>query len=144
MKKVSIYTDGACSGNPGKGGWGAVLKFGDKEKHISGFEAESTNNRMELSGVIFALKALKESCEIELFSDSKYVLDGITKWIDGWKAKGWKTSSKQQVKNQDLWVELDLERSRHKIEFTWVKGHNGDKYNEIADELATMAIKNNS
>lgn len=144
MKKVLIYTDGACSGNPGKGGWGAVLKFGDKEKHISGFEAESTNNRMELSGVIFALKALKESCEIELFSDSKYVLDGITKWIDGWKAKGWKTSSKQQVKNQDLWVELDLERSRHKIEFTWVKGHNGDKYNEIADELATMAIKNNS
>jgi ribonuclease HI len=144
MKKVSIYTDGACSGNPGKGGWGAVLKFGDKEKHISGFEVETTNNRMELSGVIFALKALKESCEIELFSDSKYVLDGITKWIDGWKAKGWKTASKQQVKNQDLWVELDLERSRHKIEFTWVKGHNGDKYNEIADELATMAIKNNS
>jgi len=144
MKKVSIYTDGACSGNPGKGGWGAVLKFGDQEKNISGFHAETTNNRMELSGVIFALKALKESCEVELFSDSKYVLDGITKWIDGWKAKGWKTASKQPVKNQDLWIELDFERSRHKIEFIWVKGHSGDKYNELADELATMAIKNNS
>lgn len=143
MKKVTIYTDGACSGNPGPGGWGAVLIFGDKEKKISGGEPESTNNRMELSAAIEALKSLKEECGVELYTDSKYVMDGITSWIHGWKAKGWKTAARKPVKNVDLWKELDAQAQRHQINWHWVKGHAGDHYNEIADDLATGAIAYN-
>lgn len=141
MKKVTIYTDGACSGNPGKGGWGAVLIYGDIEKEMSGSEAETTNNRMEMTAVIEALKAVKEECEIELFTDSKYVMDGINEWIHGWKKRGWKTANKKPVKNVDLWQELDEINQSHNVNWNWVKGHSGDKYNEIADELATSAIK---
>ncbi len=140
MKKVIIYTDGACSGNPGPGGWGAVLIFGEIEKKISGGEKNTTNNRMEIAGVIEGLKLLKEPCEVELFSDSKYVCDGISKWLDSWKKNNWKNSAKQPVKNQDLWEEILKLKNIHKISVNWVKGHSNDKYNEIADSLATAAV----
>ncbi|QED23623.1 ribonuclease HI [Candidatus Deianiraea vastatrix] len=140
MKKIKIYTDGACSGNPGKGGWGAVLIYETVEKHISGSNPNTTNNQMELTAIISALKTLKEPCHVELFSDSKYALDGITKWIFSWKKNNWKTADKKPVKNQELWQEFDKLASIHDIKFTWVKGHSGDKYNEIADSLATSAI----
>lgn len=139
MKKVTIYTDGACSGNPGPGGWGAVLQYGDKEKEISGFEPETTNNRMELMAAISALEHLKIGCEIDLFTDSSYVKDGITKWIHGWKTKEYK-----KVKNPDLWQRLDLATHRHKITWHWVRGHDGNELNERADKLATGAIKRQS
>ncbi len=142
MKEVRIYTDGACSKNPGKGGWGAVLIFGEKVKEISGFEGEATNNKMEIMAVIMALSELKTSCKVKLFSDSKYVLDGISVWIKSWKKNGWKTANKQPVKNQELWQKLDELASLHELEFNWVRGHNGDFYNELADKLATDAIKN--
>lgn len=137
---IKIYTDGACSGNPGKGGWGAILLYQDKEKTINGFDPETTNNRMELIAVIEALKIIKKNIKIEIYTDSNYVKDGITKWIFSWKKNGWKNSKKQVVKNADLWQELDLLVQKYNVEFFWVKGHNGDKYNEIADELARRAI----
>ena len=140
MKQIKIYTDGACSGNPGPGGWGAVLIFNGTEKELSGSESETTNNRMEMMAVIEALKAVKEDCEIEIYTDSKYVMDGINEWIHGWKKRGWKTAAKKPVKNVDLWQELDELNQKHKPNWNWVKGHAGDKYNELADSLATGAI----
>ena len=137
MKRVTIYTDGACSGNPGPGGWGAVLIYGETEKDISGFEAETTNNRMELMAAISALNTLKNPCEVDLFTDSSYVKDGITKWIHGWKLKGWK-----KVKNPELWQALETAASRHKITWHWVRGHDGNVMNERADRLAVAALKN--
>lgn len=135
MKKVTIYTDGACSGNPGPGGWGAVLQYGDKEKEISGSEPDTTNNRMELMAAISALETLKSACEVDLYTDSSYVKDGITKWIHGWKQKEFK-----KVKNPDLWIRLDTAASRHKVTWHWVRGHDGNELNERADKLATGAI----
>ncbi len=140
LKKVKIYTDGACSGNPGPGGWGAVLIYEKTEKQLSGSAPETTNNRMEMTAVIEALKLLKSKCEVQIFTDSKYVMDGITSWIIGWKARGWKTANKKPVKNVDLWQQLDELVAGHNIKWNWVKGHNGDHYNEIADTLATSAI----
>ena len=140
LKKIKIYTDGACSGNPGAGGWGAVLIYGKTEKHLSGNSPDTTNNRMEMTAVIEALKSLKHCCAIEIYTDSKYVMDGITTWIINWKKRGWKTADKKPVKNEDLWRILDELVAQHKISWNWVRGHNGDKYNEIADELATSAI----
>ncbi len=139
-KKVIIHTDGACSGNPGPGGWGAVLQYGSKEKEISGGEALTTNNRMELMAAIEALSALKSPCEVELYTDSQYVRQGISEWIFDWKRRGWKTSAKKPVKNADLWQMLDAAASRHRVTWHWVKGHNGDPYNERADVLACAAI----
>ncbi len=136
MKQVKIYTDGACSGNPGPGGWGAVLIYGDHEKDISGGELDTTNNRMEMMAVIEGARALKDPCELSIFTDSTYVMKGITEWLEGWKAKGWKTAAKKPVKNKDLWLELEEELARHKVDWNWVKGHAGDEYNERADQLA--------
>ena len=138
---IKIYTDGACSGNPGSGGWGAILLYGDKEKRINGFDLETTNNKMELRAVIEALKIIKKNVKIEIYTDSIYVKDGISKWIFSWKKNGWKNSKKQAVKNSDLWKELDFLVQKHDVEFFWVKGHSGDKYNDIADELAREKIK---
>ena len=138
--RVEIYTDGACSGNPGPGGWGAVLRYGDKEKEISGAEAETTNNRMELMAAIMSLESLKRRCDVDLYTDSTYVRDGIMKWMDGWKAKGWKTANRKPVKNKDLWLLLDDAVSQHKVTFHWVKGHAGHPENERADALAVAAI----
>jgi ribonuclease HI len=140
MGKVVIYTDGACSGNPGPGGWGAILRYGDHEKELNGGEAETTNNRMEMQAVIESLAALSKPCEIALYTDSVYVRDGVTKWLEGWKRKGWKTSSKKPVKNQDLWEEIDRQMARHTIDWHWVKGHAGHPDNERADELARAGI----
>lgn len=139
-KTITIYTDGACRGNPGPGGWGAVLSYKGHEKELSGFDADTTNNRMELMAVIEALNTLKEPCNIQLYTDSTYVKNGVEKWLAGWKAKGWKTASKKPVKNQDLWERLDAALSRHTINWHWVKGHSGDAGNERADGLATGAI----
>ena len=137
MKNVEIYTDGACSGNPGPGGWGAVLIYNGVEKQLSGSEKETTNNRMELSAVITALKALKEPCKVTLTTDSKYVCDAINKgWINSWKKNSWKKADKKPVLNIDLWQELLPLLDKHRVEFIWVKGHNGHKYNEICDKLA--------
>ncbi|MES2677580.1 MAG: ribonuclease HI [Pseudomonadota bacterium] len=139
---IEIYTDGACSGNPGKGGWGAVLLYREHKKEISGFQPETTNNQMELMAVIEALKIVKKSLQIIIHTDSKYVQDGITKWILNWKKNGWKTAKKQPVKNDQLWKELDSLVAEHQIIWKWVKGHSGNKYNDIADQLAVDAIKN--
>ena len=139
-KIVTIYTDGACSGNPGPGGWGALLLYGDKEKELTGGEFETTNNRMELTAAIEALSALKRPCTVHLHTDSTYVKDGITKWIDGWKQKGWKTAAKKPVKNEDLWKALDAATQKHTIEWKWVKGHAGDPGNERADALANQGM----
>ncbi len=141
MDKIKIYTDGACKGNPGKGGWGALLIAGKNEKELFGGEAETTNNRMELMAVIQALAALKRPCEIALHTDSQYVLKGITEWIEGWKAKGWKTAAKAPVKNVDLWQQLDAARQVHQIEWIWVRGHAGDAGNERADQLANRGVE---
>ena len=137
---VEIYTDGACSGNPGPGGWGVLMRYGQHEKEICGGEAETTNNRMEMMAVIQALKALKRKSNVRLYTDSQYVMNGITQWLDGWKAKNWKTASKQPVKNQDLWQEIDSLISQHDIEYFWVKGHAGHPGNERADALARAGI----
>ena len=140
MKSVQIFTDGACSGNPGPGGWGALLRFGDTVKELSGGEQATTNNRMELLAAISALNAVKEPCTIDLFTDSNYVRDGISGWIEGWKRNGWKTASKQPVKNAELWKALDEARRRHKVTWHWVKGHAGHPENERADELARAGM----
>lgn len=141
MKKVLIFTDGACSGNPGPGGWGALLRYGTVEKELSGGEAETTNNRMEMMAVIQALETLKSACDIELYTDSQYVLKGATEWLTGWKAKGWKTADKKPVKNIDLWQRYEEASARHKIHWHWVKGHAGHPENERVDELARAAIE---
>ena len=140
MKHVEVYTEGACSGNPGPGGWGAVLRHGEKEKELSGGEALTTNNRMELLAAISALQALKSPCEIDLYTDSKYVMDGLGKWIFGWKKNGWKTADKKPVKNVELWQALDEARQIHKLTLHWVKGHAGHPENERADELARKGM----
>jgi ribonuclease HI len=140
VKQIEMFTDGACSGNPGPGGWGAILRFGDRVKELSGGEAQSTNNRMELMAAIEGLNALKEPCIIDLYTDSNYVRDGISGWIHGWKKNGWKTASKHPVKNAELWQALDEATQRHKITWYWVKGHAGHPENERADELARMGM----
>jgi len=137
---LKIYTDGACRGNPGLGGWGAILKYDDNMKEINGFSKQTTNNIMELTAVIEALKELNRSCEIIITTDSNYVKNGITQWIHNWKKNGWKTSNKKPVKNKELWVELDQLVQQHKIEWKWIKGHSGHIENERADELANQAI----
>ena len=141
MNKVTIYTDGACKGNPGVGGWGAVLESGQHKKELFGGEQETTNNRMELMAVIKALSALKRPCEIKLHTDSQYVLKGITEWISGWKARGWRTASKEPVKNVDLWQALDAACQTHQIEWIWVRGHTGNPGNELADQLANQGVE---
>ena len=140
MKTVEIYTDGACSGNPGPGGWGAILRYGDAERELSGGEADTTNNRMELMGVIRALEALKEPCVVELWSDSKYVIDGLSKgWAEGWKKRGWIKSDKKPALNPDLWARLLDLTARHEMRYHWVRGHAGNPYNERCDALAVAA-----
>ncbi len=134
---VEIYTDGACLGNPGPGGWGAVLIYNEHQKQISGKEKDTTNNRMEMRAVIESLKILKKSSKIIIYIDSQYVKDGITKWIFSWKKNGWRNANRKPIKNTDLWQELDLEVSKHQINWIWVKGHSGNHFNEIADKLAT-------
>lgn len=137
MKQIEIYTDGACSGNPGPGGWGAVLVYNGKEKELSGSEKNTTNNRMELTAVIMALNALNQPCEVKLTTDSKYVCDAINKgWVYSWRKNGWKKSDKKPALNVDLWKELLSLLEKHEVQFIWVKGHNGHKYNEICDTLA--------
>jgi ribonuclease HI len=140
MKEVDIFTDGACSGNPGPGGWGAILRQGAHEKELSGGEAATTNNRMEMTAVIEGLKALKKSSAVTIHTDSRYVMDGAEKWLKGWKVKGWKTADKNPVKNEDLWRALDAEMARHQITWKWVRGHTGHVENERADVLARGAI----
>ena len=140
MKNVEIFTDGACRGNPGPGGWGALLRYGDNERSLCGGEHETTNNRMELMAVIKGLSALQRSCEVTVTSDSTYVLKGIQEWMPNWKKKGWKTASKKPVKNVDLWQKLDAVIGEHKIDWRWVKGHSGHRENEIADQLANQGI----
>jgi len=137
---VIIYTDGACRGNPGPGGWGAILKFGDREREISGGELHTTNNRMELMAAIKALEALTRPCKVELHTDSQYVRTGISEWLAGWKKRGWKTAAKEPVKNEDLWRRLDEARARHTVDWRWVKGHNGHPLNERADALANHGL----
>ena len=140
MKQVIIYTDGACRGNPGPGGWGALIKFDSTEKEIYGGQANTTNNQMELSAAIEGLAMLNESCSVELFTDSKYVMDGITKWIQNWKKNNWRTAAKKEVKNKELWQKLDQLISQHQVQWHWVKGHSGDAGNEAADLLANKGI----
>lgn len=139
-KTVYLYTDGACKGNPGAGGWGVLMRYGAHEKELFGGEAETTNNRMELTAVIEGLKALKRPCNVQICTDSQYVKNGMESWIYGWKKNGWKTASKQPVKNEDLWRELDGLVSRHHVSWTWVKGHAGHAENERADELANRGV----
>lgn len=140
MKHVELYTDGACKGNPGPGGWGALLRFGDVERELCGGEPETTNNRMELMAAIEGLRALKQGCQVTLTTDSVYVRDGVTRWMANWKRNGWKTANKKPVKNQDLWQALDAQCQRHTIDWQWVKGHSGHPGNERADELANRGI----
>jgi len=137
---VEIFTDGACKGNPGPGGWGALLRYQGKEKSLFGGELDTTNNRMEMQAVIEALRSLKRPCDVKLTTDSVYVKNGITNWIAGWKQRNWKTAAKKPVKNVDLWKQLDEECAKHDIEWHWVKGHSGHRENEIADELANQGV----
>ncbi len=139
---VILYTDGACRGNPGPGGWGALLLFGDIEKEICGGQDDTTNNRMELMAAIQGLNQLRRSCHVSLHTDSKYVMDGMTKWLVGWKSRNWKTAAKKPVKNQDLWEELDKAAARHTLQWVWVKGHAGNDGNERADALANQGLSN--
>ncbi len=142
LKRVKVYTDGACSGNPGKGGWGAILLHGETEKELSGFEGYTTNNRMELTAAIEGLKALKYPCDVELYSDSSYLVNAFTNnWIDGWKLNGWRNSSKDEVKNRDLWEQLTDLTGIHKVRWIKVKGHSDNEYNNRCDKLATGEIK---
>ncbi|GHD29651.1 ribonuclease HI [Parahalioglobus pacificus] len=141
MKSVEVFTDGACKGNPGPGGWGALLRFQGKEREIYGAEPETTNNRMELLAAIEGLRALREPCKVALTTDSVYVKNGITQWLPNWKKRGWKTASKQPVKNADLWRALDEQNQRHEVDWHWVKGHSGHRENEIADQLANRGIE---
>jgi len=140
-KKINIYTDGACKGNPGQGGWGAILEYNGHIKEISGYSKDTTNNIMELTAVIKALDTLKNSCRITLTTDSKYVKNGITEWIYNWKKNGWKTANKKPVKNKELWIMLEESTQRHQIQWEWIKGHSGHPQNERADELANLAIE---
>ena len=137
---VVIHTDGACRGNPGPGGWGAVLQAGEQQKSLNGFDPETTNNRMELTAVIEGLRALRRPCRVQLVTDSKYVMQGITQWMANWKRNGWKTAARKPVKNVDLWRLLDTEVQRHDVDWRWVKGHSGNPGNELADRLANQAI----
>ena len=143
MKQIEIFTDGACSGNPGPGGWGVLLRWKGVTKELYGGEADTTNNRMELTAAIKALNALKEPCEVDLYTDSVYVRNGISSWIDSWKANNWKTSAKKPVKNAELWQQLDEARLRHKVSWHWVKGHAGHPENERCDELARKGVDEN-
>ena len=140
MKSVEAFTDGACRGNPGPGGWGVLLRYQDRERSLHGGAAETTNNRMELTAAIKALKALKQPCKVTLTTDSEYLRKGITEWIHHWRAKGWKTAAKKPVKNVDLWQALEQERARHQVDWRWVKGHSGHRENELADQLANRGI----
>ncbi|MEM8833185.1 MAG: ribonuclease HI [Pseudomonadota bacterium] len=140
QNKITIYTDGACSGNPGPGGWGAILQWNGHEKELSGGEEETTNNRMEMMAVIKGLEALKKPSDVKLYTDSKYVQQGVNEWLEGWKARGWKSASKKPVKNQDLWQQIDSLIQQHSVEFIWVKGHAGHEMNERVDKLAVAAI----
>jgi ribonuclease HI len=144
MKRIQLITDGACLGNPGPGGWACILRFGDKKKEMFGSEPQTTNNRMELTAAMEGLRVLKEPCEVEVVTDSQYVKNGITQWIHGWKRNGWKTASKKPVVNQDLWTELDQLASKHKLEWTWTKGHADHDDNNRCDELATRAAREQS
>jgi ribonuclease HI len=139
-ERVTIYTDGACSGNPGPGGWGALLIYGGREKEFSGGEPMTTNNRMELTAAIMALEGLTRPCTVDLFTDSQYVRDGITKWLRNWKARGWRTADKKPVKNEDLWRRLDEARTRHQVVWHWVRGHADDPLNHRVDALAVAAM----
>lgn len=141
MKQIVIYTDGACRGNPGPGGWGALLRYNGHEKRLKGGEAPTTNNRMELMAAITALESLREPCAITLHTDSTYVMQGLTEWLPQWRARGWRTASKKPVKNQDLWQRLDRAAARHRIDWRWVKGHSGDEGNEMADQLANQGME---
>lgn len=141
MKSVEIFTDGACSGNPGPGGWGAILRYNGTERELSGGEADTTNNRMELVAAIEALNALKEPCRVDLYTDSVYVRDGISGWIESWKKNGWKTAARKPVKNTELWQALDEARSRHQVNWHWVKGHASHPENERADALARAGME---
>ncbi|WP_295686953.1 ribonuclease HI [uncultured Nevskia sp.] len=141
MKAVIAYTDGACRGNPGPGGWGVSLQYGEHLKELCGGEAPTTNNRMELMAAISALESLREACTVTLHTDSKYVLQGLTEWLPSWKKRGWKTADKKPVKNQDLWQRLDVAAARHQIDWRWVKGHSGDPGNENADRLANKGLE---
>jgi ribonuclease HI len=138
--RVSIWTDGACSGNPGPGGWGAVLRYVSHEKELKGGEAMTTNNRMELTAAIEALESLKRACAVSLHTDSQYLRGGVTAWLAGWKRNGWRTAGRKPVKNEDLWRRLDVAAGRHDVEWIWVKGHAGDEHNERADRLAREAM----
>ncbi len=140
MKEIEIFTDGACRGNPGPGGWGVLMRYAEKEKSLFGGEADTTNNRMEMTAVIEGLSALKQPCKITLTSDSTYVLKGIQEWLPAWKKRNWKTASKKPVKNVDLWQKLDALIGTHDIDWQWVKGHSGHRENEIADQLANRGI----
>lgn len=140
MKRVTIHTDGGCEGNPGPGGWAAVLEAGERKKEISGGAVATTNNRMEMQAAIAALEALKQPCEVEFFTDSQYLREGVTKWLASWKVRGWKTVGKQPVKNEDLWRALDAAVARHRIRWHWLKGHAGHAVNERCDQLATAEI----
>ena len=140
---VHIFTDGACKGNPGPGGWGAIMKYGDHVKELNGYSLITTNNIMEITAVIEALKSLTRPCTIILTTDTNYVKNGITEWIHNWKKKGWKTANKKPVKNKECWLQLDVEVQRHQIEWKWVKGHSGHPENERADELANEAVEDN-
>lgn len=141
MKEILIYTDGACSKNPGPGGWGALLIYNDSRKSISGGEAETTNNRMEIMAALKALKHLKTPCKGKLYTDSKYLQQGVTEWMANWKKNNWRGSGKSPIKNLDLWQDLDIELTKHKIEFHWIKAHNGHPENEFVDELARLACE---
>lgn len=141
MKHVELFTDGACKGNPGPGGWGALLRYGGIEKSLYGGEAETTNNRMELMAAIEGLSALREPCDVTITTDSQYVRKGITEWLANWKRNGWRTAAKEPVKNADLWQRLDEQNQRHQVRWQWVKGHSGHRENEIADGLANRGIE---
>ena len=141
MKRIEIFTDGACRGNPGRGGWGALLRYGDRERELCGGEALTTNNRMELTAAIEALAALRERCEVDLYTDSQYVRDGVTRWMANWKRRGWRTADRKPVKNIDLWQALDREATRHQVRWHWVRGHSGVPLNERVDRIARNCLE---